>query len=136
MPDEGGEPVAGDGIPQTDGVVPPTSPTGEGAPIRTERNVLDPGSLSGEGGECVAGDSIPQADSLVRTPTGEGGTIRTENNASYLMRMPSEQCHFLIGSRIVEPNPNGTRNRKQGAIGGVCNLVDAAFAEAAGCAFG
>ena len=44
--------------------------------------------------------------------------------------MPGAECHFVVGGGIIEPNPDGTRNGEQGAIGGVCNLVDAAFAEA------
>ena len=51
--------------------------------------------------------------------------------------MPGEQCHFVVGGGIVEPNPGATtRNGEPGAIGGVGNLADAAFAEAEGCAFG
>ena len=44
--------------------------------------------------------------------------------------MPDEQCYFAVGGGIIEPNPNVSRNRKPGAIGGVGNLIDAAFAEA------
>ena len=44
--------------------------------------------------------------------------------------MPGEQCHLLVGGGIVEPNPDVTSNGEQGAVGGVCNLVDVAFAEA------
>ena len=68
--------------------------------------------MSDEGGECVARGHIPQTDGPVPIPTatGEGGAIRTEHNTSDLTRMPSEQCHFLVGGGIVKPNPDATRN--------------------------
>ena len=111
------------------------TPTGEGGAIRTEGNANDTARMPGEGGERVAGGHIPHPDGIVVTPTGEGGAIRTERNAIDTARMPGKQCYFLIGSRIVEPNSDGSRNGEQGAIGGVGNLEGVAFAEAQGCAF-
>ena len=128
MPGEGGERVARGYIPQPDGIVP--TPTGESAPIRTEDNTRDTTRMPGEGGERVARGHIPQADSFVLTAASEGGAIRTEDDASDFTRMPGEQCHFVVGGGIVEPNPDVTRNRKQGTIGRIRHIVDAAFAEA------
>ena len=131
MPGEGGEPFAGVCIPQVDFF--PT-PTGEGGAIRTEDNAA--AGMPGEDVAYVAGVCIPQADGTVPTSTSEGGAIGTEDNTRDKVRMPGEQYHFLVGGGIVEPNPDGSCNGEQGAIGRIRHLVDAAFAEAAGCAFG
>ena len=92
--------------------------------------------MPGEGLACVAGGHIPQADGIIPTSTGEDGAIGTEDDASDTVHMPGEQGHFLIGGGIVEPNPDGTRNGEQGPIGRIRHVVDPAFAEAEGCAFG
>ena len=125
--------VAGGHIPQVDGRF--RTSTGECFSIRTEGNALNIARMLGEGVACVAGGHIPQVDGRFRT-TGECFSIRTEGNAPDTARMPGEQCHFVGGGGIVEPNPDGSRNGEQGTIGGICNLVDGAFAEAQGCALG
>ena len=101
MPSEGGEPFTRGGIPQMDGL--PT-PTGEGAPIRTERNTRDTGSTPDEGVTCVAGGDIPQPDGIVPTPTSEGGAIWTENNAPDIFCMPDEGGESFAGDSIPQPD--------------------------------
>ena len=123
---------SGGDIPQLDEVV-VISTTGECLSIRTERNALDIAGVSLEGLAGFAGGYIPQpdgADDVFRTPRGKGGAIRTERNAPNTAGVSGEQCHFVVGCCIVEPNPDGSRNGEQCAIGRIRNLVDAAFAEA------
>ena len=82
-----------------------------------------------------AGSGIPQPDEAISIATGECLSIQTERNARNTAGVSGEQCRLLVGSGIVEPNPDGTHNRQQGAIGRIRNIFDAAFAEAKVCAF-
>ena len=59
----------------------PTSSTGEGAAIRTERNTIDIVRVFGEGVLQRPRGNIPQTDSAIVTPTSERLAIRTERNA-------------------------------------------------------
>ena len=60
------------------------------------------------------------------TPTGEGLPIRAERNA---IGKVSQQGEFLIGLRIVEPNPDRTRNRQQRPIWRIRKFIYLAFAQ-------
>ena len=69
--------------------------------------------------------SVPQADSSVPTPTCDGATIGTERYAAN----GAKQCYFLIGVRIIEPNPDTTSHRKASPVRGILYVKYTPFTE-------
>ena len=75
--------------------------------------------------------NIPQTDGAVFpvSHTGERRTIRAERNARDTARVACQQGALLIGLRMVEPNPDRTRNRQQPPIGRIRQLTYTTFAQ-------
>ena len=63
-------------------------------------------------------------------PTGERAAIRTERNDRDIVLMLGEECDFVVGGGIIEPNPDSTRNRQQPPIGRIRQVSYLAFAQA------
>ena len=68
-------------------------------------------------------------DSVVPTPACECFPIWTKRHPNDVLCVPCEQIAFLTGLYIIQPNADGTRYRKEGAVWGICYLNYRAFIE-------
>ena len=102
------------GVPQSHCLV--ETPTCKGIPIGTECDTIDRVRMPRDCGFVLPCFGVPQPHRIVPTPTDKRFAIRTERDTIDPTRMPREQCHLLMGCRIVEPNTNTTRHREPSAV--------------------